>query len=353
MKTKNLLPMTRLLLGFFRSWLRNQNDLALENLALRQQLAIFKQEKARSMISWSDRAFWVFFRRFWSKWSNALIIVTPDTVVRWHRKGFRLYWDTLSRKGRQPGRPPKDQEIRDLIRRIATENPTWGAPKVHAELLKLGFDVSERTVSRYLPRRPANPDKIKQWKAFLQNHRDAIAAMDFFIIPLLTFRLLYVLVIIHHGRRVLLYVSVTFHPTADWVIQQLREAFPYDTAPGYLIFDRDPSFCAQVVAVVKSFGIKPIRTTYRSPWQNGVIERWIGSCRRELLTHVIIFSERHALKLLREYIAYYNTDRCHLTLGKDAPQPRQAQVRPSKAARVVSLPRIGGLHHRYEWRDAA
>jgi len=353
MKVKNLLKMARLFLGFLGSWFRSRNDLTLENMALRQQLAAFKQKQPGPRLTDADRAFWVLLRSLWSKWGDALIIVSPDTVVRWHRKGFRLYWNALSRKGRKPGRPRKDREIRELVRRMATENPTWRAPRIHAELLKLGFDVAERTISRYLPKRSPDPDKMKQWMAFLRNHRDAIAAMDFFIVPLLTFQVLYVLVIIHHGRRILLHVNVTFHPSAQWVIQQLREAFPYDTAPGYLIFDRDSIFSAHVVATVRSFGIKPVRTSYRSPWQNGVIERWIGSCRRELLAHVIVFNEQHAIKLLREYIAYYNADRCHYCLAKDAPQPRPVQHRTSKTPRVSALPRVGGLHHRYEWRDAA
>jgi len=353
MKAQNLLKMAGLLLGTLGSWFRSQNDLTLENLALRQQLATFKQEQPRPRLTDADRAFWILLRSLWSKWSNALIIVSPDTVVRWHRKGFRLYWNALSRKGRKPGRLRKDRKIRELVRRMAAENPTWRAPRIHAELLKLGFDVAERTISRYLPKRSPNPDKIKQWMAFLRNHRDAIAAMDFFIVPLLTFQVLYVLVIIHHGRRILLHVNVTFHPTAQWVVQQLREAFPYDTAPGYLIFDRDSIFSAKVVATVRSFGIRPVRTTYRSPWQNGVIERWIGSCRRELLCHVVVFNERHAMKLLHEYIAYYNADRCHYCLAKDAPQPRLVQHRTSKTSKVVAFPRVGGLHHRYEWRDAA
>lgn len=334
MKASTLPKMAGLLLGFLWSWVRSRNDLALENLALRQQLATFKQEQPRPRLSKADRAFWVLLRGLWSKWSNALIIVSPDTVVRWHRQGFRRYWDALSRRGRKPGRPRKDLEIRELIRKMAAENPTWGAPRIHAELLKLGFKVAERTVSRYLPKRPSNPDKIKLWKAFLKNHRDEIAAMDFFIIPMLTFKLLYALVIIHHGRRVLLYVNVTFNPTAQWVIQQLREAFPYDAAPKRLIFDRDSIFCPQVVAAVKTFGIKPVRTTWRCPWQNGVVERWVGSCRGELLDHVVVLSERHAMRLLREYIAYYDGDRCHLTLGKDAPKSRPVQARPAKAARV-------------------
>ncbi len=217
----------------------------------------------------------------------------------------------------------------------------------------LGYDASERTVSRYLPKKPPNTNKIKQWKTFLKNHRHTIAAMDLFIIPTVTFRVLYAVVVLHHGRRALNHLNVTFHPTARWIIQQLREAFPFDGAPQYLIFDRDSIFSAHVVATIKSFGIKPVRTSWRSPWQNGVVERWIGSCRRELLDHVTIFNDRHALRLLREYIAYYNDDRCHYWLCKDAPISRPVQQRPSKTARVVAIPRVGGLHHRYEWREAA
>ena len=212
--------------------------------------------------------------------------------------------------------------------------------------------MAERTVSRYLPRRPPNPEKIKLWIAFLRNHRDEIVAMDFLTIPLLSFRVLYALVIIHHGRRALINVNVTFNPTAQWVALQLRHAFPYDTAPRYLIFDRDSILSAYLVTAVKSFGIKPVRTSWRGPWQNGVVERWIGSCRRELLDRVVIFNERHALKLLREYIGYYNTDRCHYGLAKDAPEPRPVQNRPTPKAKVIALPKVGGLHHRYEWRDA-
>jgi len=322
MKPRHLLRGVDMLLGFLGSWFRSRNDLALENLALREQLATFKQEQPRSVISRFDRAFWVLLRGIWSKWSNALVIVSPDTVARWHRKGFRLYWNALSRKGRKPGHPRKDREVHELIRRMTAENPTWRAPRIHAELLKLGFAVSERTVSRYLPTRSPDHDKIEQWIAFLRNHRHAIATMDFFTIPMITFQVLYVMIIIHHGRRVLLHINVTFHPTARWVVQQLRAAFPFDAAPGYLIFDRDSIFSVHVVATLKSFGIKPVRTSWRSPWQNGAIERWVGSCRRELLDHVIVFNERHAMRLLSEYIAYCNADRCHYGLAKDAPISR-------------------------------
>jgi transposase InsO family protein len=229
----------------------------------------------------------------------------------------------------------------------------WGAPRIHAELTKLGFVISEMTVSRYLPRHPAEPDQVKRWVAFLRNQKDDITAMDLFTVPTASLRLIYGFFVIEHGRRHILHFGATFHPTAAWVIQQLRDAFPYDTAPKYLIFDRDSIFSAAVIEFIKSAGIKPVRISFRSPWQNGTAERWIGSCRRELLDHVVVLGERHFLRLVRSYINYYHEDRCHLGLDKDTPNKRAVTPRPSPTARVVALPRVGGLHHRYEWREAA
>ncbi len=233
---------------------------------------------------------------------------------------------------------------------MATENG-WRAPRIHAELRKLGFEVSERTVSRYLPKQPVAPNEIEQWKTFLRNHRDVLAAMDFFTVPTAGFRVLYVLFVVHHGRRQLLHLGVTEHPTADWIIAQLREAFPFDTAPDYLIFDGDRKFRGRVETAIKNMGIEPMRTAYRSPWQNGVAERLVGSIRRELLDHVVVANENHLRRLLREYQTYYSIDRCHLALGKDAPVPRPIEQRPSPSAKVTALPRVGGIHHRYLWRE--
>ena len=235
---------------------------------------------------------------------------------------------------------------------MAVENG-WGAPRIHGELLKLGLDVSERTVSRYMPRRPATPEQIERWKIFLRNHRDVIAAMDLFVIPTATFRLLYGFVIVHHGRRRILHFNATEHPTQDWVAQQLRQAFPYEPATRYLIFDRDSIFSNLVLGTARSMGMEPKRTSYRSPWQNGVAERWIGTCRRDLLDHVIVLGERHLIRLMKDYIQYYHEDRSHLSLAKDAPAGRPVTPRPSPTASVIGLPRVDGLHHRYEWRDAA
>ena len=347
-----MLRLVLMLLRCLRSALRSHADLALENLALRQQLAAFAHSGRRPRIRATDRLFWIALCRWWSGWLEVLIFVKPETVVRWHRTGFRRYWRWLSRR-RRPGRPAIGRDVRELIRRMATENPTWGAPRIHGELHMLGLEVSERTVSRYLPPRPRHPDAVARWLVFLRNHRDAIAAMDFFTVPTVTFRLLYVWFAIEHGRRRVLRFAVTEHPAASWVIQQLREAFPLDTAPRRLIFDRDSIFSAQVVSTVKAFGIKPTRTAYRSPWQNGVAERWVGSVRRELLDHVVVLGERHLCHLLREYIAYYDDDRTHLGLGKATPTGRPVTRRRDGGAEVVARPRVGGLHQRYDWRAAA
>ncbi len=320
---------------------------------MRQQLATFKRDHPLLRISCLDRGFWVLLRRIWSKWINTLIIVKPETVIKWHRQGFKLYWNAISRRGKRRGRPRVSSDIRELITRMGRENPSWGAPRIHGELLKLGFYISERTISRYLPRCEPDEEKVAKWKAFLKNHMDTVAAMDFFTVPTVLFRQLYGFFIITHKRRQIIHFAATFNPTAEWVAQQLRNAFPYDTAPKYLIFDRDSIFGGLVVKTVKSFDIKPVRTSYRSPWQNGIAERWVGSCRRELLDHVIVFGELHLYRLIKDYVSYYNEDRCHYCLCKDAPEHRPVQKRPEDKAKVISLPRVSGLHHRYEWKQAA
>ncbi len=325
--------------------------LAIENAALRQQLAVFKQKRRRPPLSSGDRVFWILLRRVWPSWRNALVFVQPDTVVRWHRRGFRLFWAWKSRR-RSPGRPRVDLEVRQLIRRMANDNG-WGAPRIHGELHKLGFDVSERTVSRYMPRRTGKPDQVDRWKAFLRNHRESIAAMEFFSVPTITFNVLYVLVVIDHARRRIIHFNVTRTPGSTWIAQQLRDAFPFDQGPSYLIYDHDAKFSAAIDRLVESFGAKPTRTPVRSLWQNGLCGRWIGAVRRELLDRVVPFGERHLRGLLRSYIEYLHEDRTHLGLGKDCPLPRPIESRPGDDAKVVALPRVGGLHHRYRWRKAA
>ncbi|MGC2112813.1 MAG: integrase core domain-containing protein [Candidatus Korobacteraceae bacterium] len=231
---------------------------------------------------------------------------------------------------------------------MVAENPTWGAPRIHGEVLKLGFDVSEATVSRWVRRAPRNPDPTKSWLTFLRNHREAIAAMDFFTVPTLTFGVLYCFFVISHDRRRILHCNVTRYPQALWVALQLHEAWEYGELPQrFLIFDRDAKFGADVVATVKAMGSQPTRTGFRSPWQNGVAERWVGSVRRDLLDHVIVLNRRHLRRLLNEYVRYYHEDRTHLGLAKDTPDGRVSASVPSNRHKIISLPRLGGLHHRY------
>jgi len=332
--------------------LRPRLDLALENMALRQQLAVLKTKKPRPSLRASDRILWILLHRLWSRWRDALIIVQPETVIRWHRQGFRRYWRWKSRTNRG-GRPRSDIEIRDLIQRMVSENPTWGAPRVHSELLMLGFVVSDRTVARYMPKRPRDPDAHQRWMTFLRNHRDCMAAMDFFTVPTVRFQVLYVLFIIHHARRRIMHVGITANPNAAWICQQLREAFPDDNAPRYLIFDRDGKFGHEIIRTLKAMSVKIVRTAYRSPWQNGIAERWVLSVRHDLLNHVVVFDERHLRRLLRDYIRYYHEDRCHLGLKKDCPVRRHVSRRFHPKAKIIASPRVGGLHHRYEWHPAA
>jgi len=266
-------------------------------------------------------------------------------VVRWHRAGFRLYWSMISGVRKQLGRKRISQEVRDLIYRMVEENPTWGAPRIHGELRMLGFHVSERTISRWMKRAPRAPEPARRWLAFLRNHREAIAAMDFFTVPTATFGLLYCFFVIAHHRRRILHFNVTRHPTSAWIVQQLREAFPYESIPKFLLFDHDTKYGSEVPAAIRSMKITCVRTSIQSPWQNGIAERWVGSCRRDLLDHIIAANERHLKRLLSDYLRYYHEDRTHLGLRKETPISR---IRSAGHGRVVSHRRLGGLHHRYD-----
>lgn len=339
------------ILAAVRVFFRSRGDTALEVLALRQQVAVFKRKRSRPPLNRLDRLFWTTLRRIWCRWADVLVIVKPETVVGWHRAGFRLYWHWRSRP--RGGRPKVTDEVRTLIRRLAEENPDWGAPKIHGELLKLGFVVSERSVARYMRRIRRRGDPGKRWLAFLQNHREVIVAFDFFTVPTVTFNLLYCFFVIEHGRRKILHFNITRHPTADWVVQQLREAFPEAAPYRYAVFDCDSKFDAAVIRFLKSTGLKPKRTSVQAPWQNGLTERWVGSCRPEILDHVIALNEQHLRRLIRDYVNYHHEDRTHDSLEKDTPNRRAIEHKPSPTATVVSSPRLGGLHHRYSWREAA
>jgi putative transposase len=245
------------------------------------------------------------------------------------------------------GRRPISTEVRDLISRMVAENPTWGAPRIHGELLKLGFDISERTVSRWVKHAKHDPDPAGRWLAFLRNHREAIAAMDFFTVPTPTFGVLYCFFVIGHDRRKILHCNVTRQANALWIVLQLREAWGFERPHRFLVFDHEAKFSADVVWAVQQNDMEPARTAFRSPWQNGVAERWVGSLRRELLDHVIVLNQRHLRSLLKNYILYYHEDRTHLGLGKDTPGGRVAALAPPRESKIISLPRLGGLHHRY------
>ena len=287
--------------------------------------------------------------RLWPRWKDNLVVVRPETVVRWHREGFRRYWRSISTPG--PGRPPISEETKALIVRMATEN-AWRARKIQAELMKLGFRVSLATVSRYVPKPIPDPTQQQRWMTFLRNHKDVIAGMDFFVVPTVRFQLLYVWFAIDHGRRRILHFNVTESPTARWVIQQLRETFPDGPAHRYMIYDNDAIFSSAVTHAIKSFEIDPKRTAFRSPWQNGTAERFVGSVRRELFDHVVVLNEDHLRRLIREYTEYYNNERVHTSIG-DAPNGRAMESRPSGRAKIIGFPRVGGLHHRYVWCEAA
>lgn len=324
---------------------RSRRNLLLENVALRQQLTVLKRKHPKPKLRMLDILFWVVTRRFWSGWKQSLIVVTPETVVRWHRAGFRLYWSFISKVRKQVGRNGLSNEVKHLIFRMVAENPTWGGPRIHGELLMLGFDVSERSISRWMKRAPRDPEPGRRWLAFLRNHREAIAAMDFFTVPTVTFSLLYCFFVIGHDRRRVLHLNVTCHPTSSWIVQQLREAFPYQSAPKFLIFDHDAKYGLEVPAAIRSMSITCLQTSIRSPWQNGVAERWVGSCRRDLLDHVIVLNERHLRRLMAQYVSYYHDDRTHLGLGQETPGRR---IRSATTGRAISHARLGGLHHRYD-----
>ena len=337
---------------FLSSFFRSRCNLGLEIVALRQQLGVLNRKHPRPRLRIADRLFWVLLYRLWPGWKNALIIVKPETIVAWHRAGFRLFWRFRSRS-KNCGRPKITAEIRSAIKQMMEENATWGAPRIHGELLKLGFDVSERTVSRYLRRLSPSDQARKLWATFLRNHREVIAAMDFFTVPTITFGILYCFFVIEHGRRKILHFNVTEHPTSTWIMQQLREAFPEPCPYRYALLDSDSKFSKDVIDLLISSGIKPKRIGYRCPWQNGVSERWVGSCRREILDHVIILDETHLRRLIRDYITYYHEDRIHDSLDKDSPATRAVSNKPDSSANIISFPRVGGLHHRYDWRQAA
>jgi len=326
---------------------RGHQDVVLENLALRQQLRAATRARKRPRLQPRDRFFWIVLSHVWRNWRTALMLVQPETVVRWHRDWVRRRWARRSKRS-PDGRPQVDAEIRTLVRRMAAENPLWGAPRIHGELRTLGFEVSERTVSRLLPRRSTQPSHT--WKTFLTNHLASAAAIDFFTVPTLTGRVLFVLVVLSHCRRRIVHFNVTERPTATWAAQQVVEAFPDDTAPKWLHRDRDSVYSEAFRQRVAGMDIAEVVSAPASPWQNPYVERLIGSIRRECLDHMIVLNATHLRSILTTYGRYYHRSRTHLGLEKDAPDPRPAS--PPSAGLIIAIPEVGGLHHRYERRAA-
>ena len=344
-----MIPFVFRLVRLLNLALPSRRSLILENLALRQQLAVYKRSAKRPRLRQTDRLFWVWLSRCWSDWRSVVDIVRPKTVIGWNRQGFRRYWRWKSRqRGRKPGRPPVTGEVRALIRTMKQANPLWGAPRIHGELLKLGFEISERTISRLLPKTRQPPSQ--SWRVFLANHARDLVALDFFTVPTISFRILYVFVVLSQERRRVVHFNVTANPTAFWTGQQMIEAFPEDTAPRYLLRDRDGIYGHEFRERVDGMGVQEVLTAPRSPWQNAFAERLIGSIRRECLDHVIVLNRKHLRRILTNYFGYYHRSRTHLGLAKDAPIEREVQG--PEVGKVMEFPEVGGLHHRYERRAA-
>src|SRR5712671_5473147 len=294
-----------------------------ENAVLRHQLIVLRRKlKGRARLSNNDRWFFVQMYRWFPSILKVLTIIEPETLVRWHRAGFRRYWRWKSRS--RGGRPQIDVELRALIRQMSVENLLWGAPRIHGELLKLGFEVAQSSVAKYMVKRRGPPSQ--EWRTFLLNHAPDIAAMDLFVVPTIGFKLLYGFVIVRLHRRDLVWINVTTNPTAEWVARQITEAFPWDGAPGYMIRDRDQIYGTVVIRRLRAMGIRDKPTAPASPWQNGFVERLIGSIRRECLDHIVILGEAHLRRILKSYADYYNGVRTHRSLNKDAPVSRPLQL---------------------------
>jgi len=306
-------------LVFIFNLFKSRSQLQLENIFLRKQLEIFSRSKKRVKIKRSDRVFFSLTKGLLTNWRSNLVIVKPETVIKWHRRGFKLFWKMKSKQ--KGGRRKVDIEVRKLIIQLAEENRLWGVPRIHGELLKLGYNISQSTVYRYWQNLRRNQPS-QNWKTFLKNHVEEIISMDFFTVPTINFQLLYVFVIIEHHRRKVIHFNVIEHPTSFWTAQQIRNSLYDDTSYHYVIRDRDCKYGKYFKMKIMGIGMKEIVTSYRSPWQNGYVERVIGSLRRECLDNFLIFNEEHLREILKEYLYYYNKIRTHLGLEKDTPEDR-------------------------------
>jgi putative transposase len=342
-----MLPVISAVLAFVGSLFRSRASLCLEHLALRHQLAVYQQAIHRPRLRPSDRLLWTWLSRLWSGWQSALAFVQPRTVIAWQRQRFRDHWRQLSQQG-TPGRPRIAKDVRELIRTMWQANPTWGSPRIVGELRKLGINVTRSTVETYRvrPRRPSSPT----WETFVKNHVQDLVALDFFVVPTFTHKVLFVLLILAHERRRVVHFNLTEHPTAEWTAQQVVDAFPWDEAPRYLLRDRDRIYSASFRQRVRHMGIEEELIAPRSPWQNPYVERLIGSIRRECLDHVIVLHERHLRRLLTGYFQCYHHWRTRRALEMDCPVPWPIQ-RPEVGS-IREVAEVGGLHHHYERRAA-
>jgi transposase InsO family protein len=319
---------------------KSKARLEAENATLRLQLIVLRRKlRGRVRLTNNDRWFFVQLYRWFPSILTVLTIIRPETLVRWHRAGFRCYWRGKSRS--LGGRPQIETDLRALIRRMSVENPLWGAPRIHGELLKLGFEVAQSSVAKYMIKRRGPPSQ--GWRTFLRNHAPDIAAMDLFVVPTIGFDLLYAFVIVRLDRRGIVWVNVTTNPTAEWIARQLTEAFPWDEAPRYLVRDRDRIYGRVVTRRFRAMGIRDKPTAPGSPWQNGVVERLIGSIRRECVDHFIVLGEKHLRQVVKSYANYYNSVRTHRSLNKDTPAFRPVQRTGVVRSRAI----LGGLHHHY------
>jgi transposase InsO family protein len=322
------------------SLFKTKARLEAEIIMLRHQVNVLRRRvPSKPKLAMADRLLFVWLYRLFPSVLNAIAIVRPETIIRWHRTGFRLYWRWKSRS--RGGRPKVPMEIRRLIREMSLANRLWGAPRIHGELLKLGIEVAQSTVAKYMAKNGRG--RSQTCKAFLHNHAAGIAAMDFLVVPTIGLKLLFVLVILRHQRRRLISLTVTINPTAEWIAHQITDAFPWNEAPAHLIRDRDASFGNAVTRRLAAMGIRDHPTAVRSPWQNGHAERLIGSIRRECLDHIVVFGEAHLRRVPATYTSYYNELRTHLSLSKDSPGYRPVQRYGQLAARPI----LGGLHHQY------
>ncbi len=333
----------------FKAVFKSRTRLVAENLCLRQQLIVLKRRRARPQLQDADRRFWVLACQWFSGWRASLIAVRPDTVVNWHRKGWKAYWRWRSHHPSGTGRKKIEPELRELVRRMALENPLWGQRRIQAELARLGFKLCARTVARYM-RRPYSGMPSPSWRQFLSQHADEIWACDLFTVHTIWFRTLYVFFVIHHDTRELVHARVTAHPNSEWLAQQMVEACGISREPPrYLIHDRDGCFGASFNRRVRSLYIRQIRTPVKAPKANAIAERWVRTIRNECLDHRLILSHRHLQRSTNEFIAYYNRWRPHRSLGQIAPCPHIKESPAKSAKHRIAEPILGGLHHVYQW----